>query len=400
MNRSASKRSRGGSVPPTRQGGTFPQSATRDDEINLALGQPSPRLLPLDALAKIATRRLTMGADPLVLQYGAALGTAPFRRDLATFLSARHDTDIRSEQLLISAGNSLAMDLLCPLLLRGGAIVCEDPTYFLARDIPRAHTRSLVGLPVDSEGLRVDLLEARLRRRTLRVDVVYCIPTYHNPTGVTLSPGRRRHLVDLAERFDFFIIADEPYNLLHFGAPAPAPLASQDPHERVISLGTFSKILGPGLRLGWFHAAPSLIERIAAHPVLRSGGGLNPVIASIVHGALEDDFLGPHIDGLRGTLGRRASALREALLRSIPSLRVSLAEGGYFLWLDVGDSIRASTLLRESISRGLRFTPGSVCGIEQAHETAIRLSYAFYEEAELEVAAERLARALAATRSG
>ena len=380
--------------PFTTQQGEFPQQQIDGKEINLALGQPSPRLLPLPALADAAGRRLRSGNDPLVLQYGIATGTMSFRRDLAAFLSARHGIDIIPETLMVSGGNSMALALSCPLFLRGGAVVCEDPTYFLARGIFESHGAPIIGIPVDQYGMRVDLLEKKLEEG-IQVDIVYSIPAFHNPTAVTLGTERREQLLELAHRFDFTILADEPYGLLHFGDTAPLPLASQDPHGRVVSLGSFSKILGPGLRLGWIHAAPALLKRLAEHAVLRSGGGLNPVIAAMVHELLADGFLGQHIDVLRNEFRQRADTLNHALARLVPTVDVSPVEGGYFAWLDFG-AVSCDTVLKQSLLGGLKFTPGSLCGVQLDHETNARFSFAFYEAAELEVAAERLASSLEA----
>ena len=380
--------------PFTTQLGEFPQQQIDGNEINLALGQPSPRLLPLPALAEAAARRLGPGNDPLVLQYGIAAGTTSFRRDLAAFLTARHGIEIAPEVLMVSGGNSMALALSCPLLLRGGAVVCEDPTYFLARGIFESHGAPIIGIPVDQHGLCVDVLEQKLEQG-VKVDIVYCIPTFHNPTAVTLVPERRRHLIELAQRFDFIIIADEPYGLLHFTDRAPLPLACEDPHGRVIGLGSFSKILGPGLRLGWIHTAPALLKRLSEHGVIRSGGGLNPVIASMVHGLLLNGFLEQHIEALRAELGQRAETLTRALARLAPAVEVSPVKGGYFVWLDFG-SLGSDVVLEQRIAHGLRFTPGSICGVELEHATNARLSFAFYEARELEIGVERLAEALAA----
>jgi DNA-binding transcriptional MocR family regulator len=372
----------------TSQTGPFIQSAAPDGFTNLALGQPSPRLLPMELFAGAAAERLHPGADPLVLQYGTRTGEMGFRQALADFVSQGHGIDIGSEQLMAAGSISLSLNMMCDLFgRRRGLVISEDPTYFLARNIFESSGMDVVGVPVDHEGMIIDELE-RIIASGIRPDFVYTIPSFHNPTSVTLSNARRERLVALALRYDFMVVADEPYNLLYFGNRAPAPLATlDDGRERVISVSSFSKILGPGLRAGWIQAAPSLIERIADHGVISSGGALNPVITHIVGALLENGSLATHIAALRNTFQARKDALVTALDRDLPTLKFHDPAGGYFLWIKLPEGIPASRLLTHARRRDISFMPGSSCALSAELDDHIRLSFAFYEEAELTAAA-------------
>lgn len=374
----------------TRQVGPYPQSPADETILNLGLGQPSPALLPLDAIRESAARRFAAGTDPLVLQYGAMAGYAEFREALADFLTERYRHPVTADELVITGGTSLGLSMVSQVFSRpGDTVVCGDPTYFLARGILESHHLELVGVPVDGAGLDVDALERALAER--RIAFVYVIPSFHNPCGVTLDPERAERLVELAERHDFVIVADEPYPMLHFGEePAPCMMAYDRGRGRVLSLGSFSKILGPGLRLGWAHGRPELLERLLSHGTFRSGGGLNPVMSSVVHGCIEDGFLAHHVDRLRHELRQRAEALAEAVREALPGVEVAQPSGGYFLWLRLAGRDTAALLDHGREHHQVAFTPGSRCAVTRDLSDRLRLSFSFYSQDELRRAVSRL----------
>lgn len=377
----------------TTQTGEYPQSVAGPEAINLGLGQPSPRLLPLHLLREAAKHRFGPKGDPLQLQYGAIAGPAGFREALAALLTERYRYPVAAAQLVVTGGISSALSFVSQVFATSGqVVVCSDPTYFLARGVFESQGLRTIGIPVDEGGLRVDVLEEQIVGGGLRPAFVYCMPSFHNPRGVTLEPERARRLVELAERFDFLVVADEPYVMLHFGDEPPACMMSYDQQRsRVLSLGSFSKILGPGLRLGWIHAGPAVLERFCQHGALRSGGGLNPVIASLVHEIIDRGQLGPHIDHLRSTFAQRARALCAALRRELPGLSVPEPEGGYFVWLELPAGMGSTALLEHATEQGVRFTPGSRCAVQLDLSRYVRLCFAFYEATELELGVRRLA---------
>jgi DNA-binding transcriptional MocR family regulator len=375
----------------TRQVGPYPQSPADETILNLGLGQPSPALLPLDAIREAAARRFAAGSDPLILQYGAMPGYVAFRQALGGFLTERYRHPVRADELVITGGTSLALSMVSQVFSQpGDAAACGDPTYFLARGIFESHHLGLIGIPVDEDGLDVDVLERALSGGR-RIAFAYVIPSFHNPCGVTLSPERAERLVALAERHDFVIVADEPYPMLHFGEePAPCMMAYDRGRGRVLSLGSFSKILGPGLRLGWAHAHPRLLERLLTHGTFRSGGGLNPVVSSLVHGCIEDGFLTRHVDHLRVELGRRARALTEALREHLPDAELSEPTGGYFIWVRLPNRDTSALFQPAREQHQVGFTPGHRCAVERDLSDRLRLSFSFYDERELRQAVARL----------
>ena len=380
--------------PLTSQSGRFVQTASAPEGvINFALGQPSPRLLPLAQISEAAAAQLRPDADPLVLQYGALRGYADFRASLATYLGEEYAQPVHPDELLVTGGTSSALTLVSEIFAGPGAtVISEDPTYFLAHGVFRTAGLEVRSVPVDAQGLDVAALE-ELLAGGLCPAFVYCIPAFQNPTGVSLAPARARRLVELAERHDFVIIADEPYVALRWKGARPGSLTQFDQGRgRVLSLGSFSKLLAPGLRLGWAHGAPALIERLSQHGALRSGGCLNPVIANLVHHVIDTGGLARNVAALREVFGGRSRALATALRKHLPQLSFIEPEGGYFCWVDLGEGRDSAALLEHAPA--LRWLPGQRCAVGRDLGRFARLSFSFYEAHELEAGVAALAELL------
>jgi DNA-binding transcriptional MocR family regulator len=260
-----------------------------------------------------------------------------------------------------------------------------------------------VWVTTDADWLCTAALAALLADRARpRPALFYTIPAYQNPTGSVLPAARRQALVELAQRYGFIVVADEVYHLLHYGPPPPPPLASFDTSPRgcVVSLGSFSKILAPGLRLGWVQAHPALIRRFVEAGMVASGGGLNHFTAALVHATLELGLLEHNLTTLRATYGERVQALTTALRQHLPhDVRFAVPGGGYFVWLTCAEDVHTEALLPYAHQAGVSYRPGPAFSAAGAFPHAMRLSFALYEEDELAQGAERLAQALAQYRA-
>ncbi len=367
------------------------QTRIPEGVIDLGVGHPSLELLPLEELRQAAQHRLSQG-DPSILQYGAELGDARFRADLARFLGQHYGFAVKPETLLVTAGVSQALDLVCTTFTQPGQVVfVEEPTYFLSLGIFRDHHLQVVPIPTDEQGLDVEALEAALRQH--RAALLYTIPTFQNPTGTTLSQKRRERLVELSQQHGFLIVADEVYQLLGYQAAPPPSLARYLDTGLVLSLGSFSKILAPGLRLGWIQAAPRLLQKLTQNGMVVSGGGLNPFTSSIVRSALELGWQERYLQKLRHTYRGRLEVLLEALSQN--GLRPRYRpEGGYFVWLELDPAINSQALLERALQTGVRFQPGHRFSSQGRLAHALRLCFAYYEPPELVEGVHRLARAL------
>src|ERR1700683_3127501 len=254
-----------------------------EEMIDLGIGNAEGSRLPLAEMQKAAAHRLSL-SDGSCLQYGPEEGSLSFRTQLASFLTRQYGLDVRATNLLITAGAAHGLDLILGKLARPGDIVfVEDPTCFFALKVFKDRKLRVVPVPTDEDGLNVEALEECLRSQRPRF--LYTIPVFQNPTGAVLPAARRSRLVELAKEYDFLIIADEVYQLLGDRRNVPLPLTAFD-DSRVLSLGSFSKILSPGLRLGWIQCASSHLQELKSCGVLQSGGGGSPFTAALVESAI------------------------------------------------------------------------------------------------------------------
>jgi len=358
--------------------------------IDFGAGQPSPALLPLALLKEAAASRLD-GNDPSFLAYGTNQGDGYFRAVLADYLGEHYHTAVDADQLFVTSGASMGLDLLCTLFARpGDTIFVEEPSYFLALRIFADHHLKIISLPMDSGGLNIEALEKNLIGHS--PVFLYTIPTFHNPSSVTLEAERRKQLVELSRKHNFLIIADEVYHLLNYGSEPPPPMASFIDSNTVLSLGSFSKILAPGLRLGWVHTGPKLLQNIVDCGLLDSGGGLNPFTSAVVRSAIEMGLQQSQLATLRATYTERKVALSNALKEYLPeSIRFIEPDGGFFIWLVFPDNVDTGRMLGEARKNMVGYLPGVKFSSAKKMKNCARLSFSYFDVPELEEGARRLA---------
>lgn len=386
-----------------------------DGVIDLGWGHPSARLHPAAAMAAAAQRALVRldAAGAVPLQYGATQGYGPLLESLAGYLSTQEAYGggvVNPASLFLTAGASQAIDLAATLFARpGDTVLVEEPTYYLIGQIFRDHGLRIASVPADAGGLDTAALE-RMLRAGLRPRLLYIIPAYQNPNGSVLPLERRRHLIQLARRYGFTILADEVYQLLHYGPPPPPPMAmlAMDPampdgraddagnSGGVISLGSFSKILAPGLRLGWLQSTPGVIRRFTDAGLTASGGGLNHFAAALAHTMLELGLLQENIAGLRRVYGERRDAV-VAMLRAEMADRIAFTApgGGYFCWLTLRDAaVDTAALLPAAQAAGVSYRPGTAFSAAGGFRNALRIAISLYETDEIIEGLRRLAAAI------
>jgi 2-aminoadipate transaminase len=358
--------------------------------IHLGIGQPDPSLLPLALMKNAAEHRLSHD-DVSLLAYGAESGDGYFRLALARFLAAHYHKPVDADDLFVTAGASQGLDLICTLFTKPGeTIFVEEPSYFLALNIFRDHGLNIIGLPMDEDGLMVEALEENLTQHNPAF--LYTIPTFHNPSSITLSAARRERLVQLSQEHNLLIVADEVYHLLAYDTSPPQPLANYTDTGMIFSIGSFSKILAPGLRLGWIQANQALLHRLVKSGLLESGGGLNPFTSKLVQSALELGLQLDHLIKLKTVYGQRMVFLSAALRRHLgSSASFSEPNGGFFIWLRLPEQIDAEAFLSEARRHNVSFQPGVRFSSRQSLKNYVRLCFSFYDTPELETAASRLA---------
>ncbi|MCP4428866.1 MAG: PLP-dependent aminotransferase family protein [Chloroflexi bacterium] len=367
--------------------------------IDLGKGWPGFDLLPQDILRRAANHRLSQD-DASLLNYGRNPGSGRFRAALADFLTRNYREPVAPASLFLTAGASQALGLICHVFTQpGDTLLVEDRTYFLALGIFADYGLNLVSVPTDENGL---IIEALAEKAAQHNPVgLYTIPAFQNPTGVTLSQSRRERLVELSQRRGFLIIADEVYHLLNYAhppggsTPLPATLASFADSETVLSVGSFSKILGPGLRLGWIQTSPSLRNRLVSEAVVASGGALNHFTAELVATVLEQGWQDEYLAFLKETCSKRAAALSRAIRQHFPALTFREPQGGYFIWLEMPEDVDTELLLTVARQHQVGFQPGVKFSPDGKARNGLRLGFSFYDETALEMGAARLQQAVA-----
>ena len=392
------------SLPDTPPGTTAPdhvrvvQVVDRPGIIDLSWGHPDLALLPVAALRAAAADALDRyGAD--ALSYGRDAGPPPLVEAIRDRLAATDGRVPAADEVVVTAGASHALDLAATLLVSPGDVVLvEEPTYHLAVRVLRDHPVDLVSLPFDGSGLRTDAAGetiARLRGAGRRVRMLYTIPTYHNPTGVTLGDGRRRELVDLSAETGVTIVEDDVYRELGYDGSTPPSLWSIGAPGTVVRLGSFSKTIGPGLRLGYLTADPELARRAASSGVIDSGGGIAHLAALTVAAYVATGVYPAHVEELRRLYGARRDALLAALAEQLPDASWTQPRGGFFTWLTLPGGLDAAALLPAAEARGVSYVPGRhFYATGDGGRRALRLAFTRYAEGDLAEAARRIAAAV------
>ena len=356
--------------------------------IDLGMGNPDFDLLPMELLRQSAEAYFTT-SDPRYLQYGVEQGDGYFRQALANFLTTAYGTRVDPDLLFVTAGASSALDLLCTLYTRPGDLIfVEEPSYFLALRIFEDHGLRVVPIPMDDEGLRLDALDEKLAE--FRPKFIYTIPTFQNPSGQTLSQDRREKLVERAQRYNFLVMADEAYQFLPYTQAAPGSFAVfTGDVEQVISVNSFSKILAPGLRLGWIQAHGAVIKRLAGSGLLESGGGMNPYTSALVRGLIESGELEKNITSLRREYALRLSAMDAALRQHLSEAEYTLPQGGFFFWVHL-PGVDAAELRRKAQGFKVDLRQGVLFSSQMGMQDFFRLSFCFYGPEAIEEGVKRL----------
>ena len=367
---------------------TFDGAAT-PGTINLGIGQPSADLLPVE-LVRRASDAFFASAEPFDFNYGVPQGDARFRESLAAYLTREYDSPTSPESLIVSGGNSQALDLVSGVFAKpGDTVFVEEPSYFLAFQVFRDHGLNIVGIPLDAEGISIPHLEQALQEHAPAF--LYTIPSYQNPGGQCLPQERRNKLVELAMEHDFLIVADEVYQLLYYRNTPPPALGTMLDSDAVISLGSFSKILAPAMRLGWIQTSPKLCRRILANGYINSGGSINHISSHVARHAIELGLLDDHVQDLRRAYRSRVEAMDDTLHSEFSSLAEwRKPMGGYFFWLEFAAGTDISRLRDEARACEAGFQPGAVFSSRGGLANCMRLSFAHYAEDDIAEGVRRI----------
>ena len=370
--------------------------------ISLSGGIPDPESLPIRELAQWSQTVLEQ-SGPDALRYGGVQGYLGLREWLAAWLSRREGMAVEPAWFMLSNGSAGALTAVCETFLDpGDTVIVEAPTFPGALRPIRSCLAEIVAVPVDAQGLVPELLAQTLdalERKGRRAKLLYVIPNFQNPSGVTLAMERRRAVVDLVRRHRLLVVEDDAYGELAFSEEPPPSIFSLAEGLGVMKLGTFSKTIATGLRIGWVLARPRYIDRMLE---MRFDLGGSPWVQRTVAEYARSGLLEKRIPDLRDLYRRKRDLMLRALERHCSSyVRWNVPEGGFFIWLELLGGIGASALAVTASKQGVTFVPGEAFFADQpsliaaeAGRQHIRLAFSFVPEQEIEEAVRRLAVAM------
>ena len=342
--------------------------------ISFAGGLPSPQTFPIDAMRE-ASERVLRDDGKAALQYAASEGYGPLRDWVAQDL-LKQGMKVSPEQVLITTGSQQGLDLVAKILIDAGSrILVETPTYLGALQAFTPMEPVAVGVNSDDHGVDADDLRAKVGTGDDKARFVYLLPNFQNPTGRTMTEERRAAVAKVAIETSLPIIEDNPYGDLWFDAP-PAPSLSSRHPEGSVYLGSFSKILAPGLRLGYLVAPTALYPKLLQAKQaadLHTPSFNQRVVAEV----LKDGFIERHVPTIRALYKQQCEAMLAALDREMAGLGLSWNRpvGGMFLWVQLPKGLKAIPLLAKAVEKGVAFVPGSAFYAEGADESTLRLSF-------------------------
>jgi 2-aminoadipate transaminase len=369
----------------------------RPDVISLAGGLPDTSTFPPQAFAAQMTR-IAQESAAEALQYGPTEG---FRETVDCIVEVMGAEGMLPdpEDVIVTTGGQQAIDLICKALVDpGDAVICEAPTYPGAIPVFCSYQADTIQIECDADGMQIDGLEAALEqldREGRRPKFVYSVPTFQNPAGVTMSMERRQRLVELARARELLVVEDNPYGLLRFGGESLPPLYQLDGGDFVIYIGTLSKILSPGIRLGWAVTPPPVMEKVV----------LGKQAADLCTSTLTQYFVREYfregnwreyIESLIGIYRGRRDAMVEALERCFPAQATwTEPDGGLFIWATLPPYIDTSDLLAKALRENVAFVPGQAAYVDGRGRNSMRLNFSAGDEDEIREGIRRIGKTIA-----
>lgn len=366
-----------------------------DTCVNLAVGQPSNEMLPLQ-IFNDALINLSKDTNTSLLQYGSIEGYTEFRQCLAHFLEKRYTTlhklkpneiflpasvSIDHNNLFVTTGITGGLSLLLSILSQSGdTIFCEDPTYFIALNIFKDFKLNIKPIKMLDTGLDIEELENKLKEESGERVFLYTIPMFQNPTGINMSDYTQNKLVELLYQYpNLVVFSDEVYQFLAFDGKVHTQSLKYK-HDNIISLGSFSKIFAPALRLGWIHSSQKYINLLKTSGQMDSGGCVNPIMCAVMHKLIQNNKLDEVIKFWQNFLHDNCAELTKQLNEKHVMYCADLVEpkGGYFLWLKLHNNMSGQELEKKCMDYEIKFHHGNKFSISKTCENYIRLSFSWY----------------------
>ncbi len=346
--------------------------------ISFAGGLPAPESFPVEQIKASAVEVMdTVGRQ--ALQYNNTSGYKPLRKWIADRMNSA-GAKVEEKNILITSGSQQGIDLTGRIFLEKGDVVfCESPSYLGAIDSLSAYECEFVEVPTDDDGMIMEELE-KLTDENENGKFIYVIPDFQNPTGKTWTKERRQKLIEIAKDKDLIIIEDNPYGELRYEGSTVESIKSMDTDDRVVFLGTFSKILSPGIRIGWVCAGEEIMGKYL-RVKQRTDVHTNSVTQMELVNFLNNNSIEDHIQELIKLYGNRRDIMVESIKKYFPKeVVVKHPEGGLFLWLELPEGINTSKMLKTSVDKNVGYVPGGAFYPNNRQENTIRLNFSNMKE--------------------
>ena len=340
--------------------------------ISFAGGNPSNDALPNDVCAELA-REALLSDGKRILQYGATEGYPPFLESLLAHLRSQFAFPVEPANLLPLSGSTQGIDLLCKTLTNpGDTILVESPTFLGNMQTLRVYQQKLVPVPSDENGVLLDALEALVQQTHPKM--LYIIPTFQNPTGRTLAADRREPIARMAEKYGFLVVEDDPYRDLRYTGQTLPPIKAYDHSGHVVYMGSFSKVISPGMRVGYMVAHEEIIQKCA---IGKQGSDLHTatLTQAIVDLYLRRNLLAPHIQAILPGYRDKLNAMLAELETFPAGTQYTRPEGGLFIFVTLPERLNAGELFQKAVERGVAFVPGTSFFPDGGHENTLRLNF-------------------------
>jgi 2-aminoadipate transaminase len=362
--------------------------------ISFGGGLPSPETFPVKELEEI-TCELLRKKGAVALQYGPTEGEFSLREEIAKLMS-REKSGVTPDNVLVTSGSQQGLDIVAKVFLDPGDIVLmELPSYIGGLQAFSAYRAKMIGVPQDDEGMKTDLLEkalARLAKKGRKLKFIYVVPDFQNPSGVTMTLERRKRVLELAREYEVPIIEDSPYRDLRFTGTSVPMIFSLDKENYVIALGTFSKLLCPGLRLAWITAPSEWMDRMVV--AKQSMDLSSPIFTQLmVAEYLKRGLLPQQIERIRRLYARKRDVMLNALERFMPEgVEWTKPEGGLFLWVKLPKKMSASDLFPKAVENKVAYVVGSAFHCNGKGQNTMRLNFSYPTEEQIDEGIRRLAK--------
>ena len=375
--------------------GAILQAAADPKIISFAGGLPAPELFPVKEM-KAAVDKVFEEHGQEAMQYGAAKGVTALRKVIQQHVKKKENVDSELDNVLVTTGSEQALDLVGKAFVDpGDTVLVEQPTYLCALDVFRSYGANFASVEMDEDGMKMDALEEALKANP-NTKLIYTVPNFQNPTGRTMTEERRKQLAELAEKYDVYVLEDNPYGEIRFAGQHVPAVKSFDKSGHVLYMSTFSKTLAPGFRLGWLVADEDVVNKLT---VLKQSADLHTdnLAQFAVAQFFADNDVDAHVKEISALYGKRKDLMLEGIKKYFPEgVKYTNPEGGMFLWVEVPGVDDTVELFKECLEHDVAFVPGDPFFAGKAQPGAFRLNYSNMKEDQIEVGLKRLGAALTA----